>query len=68
MRAFSNDSYWFLCYLMPFTAMLVVMRKLRGAAKYLCLIGLMALFGPPMLMLAPLFFAGCLAYLIHRQA
>lgn len=68
VRAFSNDSYWFLCYLMPFTAMLVVMRKLRGAAKYLCLIGLMALFGPPMLMLAPLFFAGCLAYLIHRQA
>ena len=67
LRAFSNDSYWFLCYLIPFTTMLVVMRKVAGWRKYLWLTLLVALFGPPMLMLAPLFFAGCLAYLIHKR-
>lgn len=67
MRAFSNDSYWFLCYLMPFTVMLAVMAKVGGWRKYLCLLLLAVLFGPPILMLAPLFFAGCLAYLVHKR-
>lgn len=67
LRAFSNDSYWFLCYLMPFTVMMIVMRKVGGWPKYLWLFVLVAVFGPPMMMLAPLFFAGCLAYLIHKR-
>ena len=67
MRAFSNDSYWFLCYLMPFTALLAVMLKVEGWRKYLWLVVLAVFFGPPILMLAPLFFSGCLAYLIHKR-
>ena len=67
LRAFSNDSYWFLCYLIPFTVMMIVMRKVAGWQKYLWLFLLVAVFGPPMMMLAPLFFAGCLAYLIHKR-
>ncbi len=67
MRAFSNDSYWFLCYLMPFTALLAVMLKVEGWRKYLWLGILAVFFGPPILMLAPLFFSGCLAYLIHKR-
>ena len=67
MRAFSNDSFWFLCYLMPFTALLAVMLKVAGWRKYLWLAVLAVLFGPPVLMLAPLFFSGCLAYLIHKR-
>ena len=67
LRAFSNDSYWFLCYLIPFTVMMIVMRKVAGWQKYFWLFLLVALFGPPMMMLAPLFFAGCLAYLIHKR-
>jgi len=67
MRAFSNDSYWFLCYLMPFTAMLVVMLKVSGWRKYLWLMLLAVAFGPPILMLAPLFFSGCVAYLVHKR-
>ena len=67
MRTFSNDSYWFLTYLMPFTAMLAVMVNLKGPRKYLWLLLLALFFGPPILMLAPLFFAGSLAYLIHQR-
>ncbi|MDJ0610608.1 MAG: acyltransferase family protein [Kiloniellales bacterium] len=67
MRSFSNDSFWFLCYLMPFTAMLAVMIKVSGWRKYLWLAILAVFFGPPILLLAPLFFSGCLAYLIHKQ-
>lgn len=67
VRAFSNDSYWFLSYLMPFTAMLVVMVNVTGPRKYLWLLFLALFFGPPILMLASLFFAGCLAYLIHQR-
>ena len=67
VRTFSNDSYWFLTYLMPFTAMLAVMVNLKGPRKYLWLPLLALFFGPPILMLAPLFFAGSLAYLIHQR-
>ncbi len=67
MRTFSNDPYWFLCYLMPFTALLAIMLKVAGWQKYLCLGILGAFFGPPILMLAPLFFSGCIAYRIHKR-
>ena len=67
VRAFSNDSYWFVCYLMPFTALLTVMCRAEGWAKYFWLVVLAAFFGPPILFLSPLFFAGCVAYLIHSR-
>ena len=28
--AFSNEAYWFMCYLLPFTTLLCVMGKLHG--------------------------------------
>jgi len=67
VRAFSNDSYWFLCYLLPFTALLVVARRCAGPMKYVWLMVLCAFFGPAILMLSPLFFSGALAYQIHKR-
>lgn len=67
VRTFSNDVYWFLCYLMPFTAMLAVMVNHKGPGKYVWLLLLAVFFGPPILMLSPLFFAGCFAYVIHQR-
>ncbi|MEE9269012.1 MAG: acyltransferase family protein [Candidatus Krumholzibacteria bacterium] len=66
-RCFSNDPYWFLCYLMPYAALLVVACKVAGRAKYAILAAMMLLIGPPILLLAPLFFSGTFAYLIHKR-
>jgi len=67
VRTFSNDVYWFLCYLMPFTALLAVMVNHKGPGKVLWLLVLALFFGPPILLLTPVFFAGCLAYVIHQR-
>ena len=65
--AFSNDAFWFMCYLLPFTALLAVMCKVQGASKYVWLVVVAVVFGLPILMLSPLFFAGAIAYKIHRR-
>jgi peptidoglycan/LPS O-acetylase OafA/YrhL len=67
VHAFSNEAYWFLCYLMPFTLILVVARLVSGWRKWAALGGLCLFFGPPLLLLAPLFLSGSLAYLIHKR-
>ncbi|MEQ9328538.1 MAG: acyltransferase family protein [Rhodospirillales bacterium] len=67
VHAFSNEAYWFLCYLMPFTMILAIARLSRGWRKWTGLAATGLFFGPPILLLAPLFFAGALAYLIHKH-
>ena len=67
MRAFSNDPYWFMCYLIPYSMMLIVIRLVPGARRYVLLALWVLIFGIPMLLLAPLFFSGSLAYLIHKR-
>lgn len=66
-RCFSNDPYWFLCYLMPYVAILAVARMVSGPAKYALLAAMIAVIGVPIMLLAPLFFSGTLAYLIHKR-
>ena len=65
--AFSNDAFWFMCYLLPFTALLAVMCKVQGAKKYGALTALAVLFGLPILISAPMFFMGAVAYQIHKR-
>lgn len=67
VHAFSNEAYWFLCYLMPFTMILAIARLSRGWRKWTGLAATGLFFGPPILLLAPLYFAGALAYLIHKH-
>lgn len=67
MRAFSNDAFWFLCYLVPYLLMLTVALRVRGMPKYGILAALILLSGPPIILLAPLFFGGCFVYLLHRR-
>jgi hypothetical protein len=67
VHAFSNEAYWFLCYLMPFSMILVIARLVTGWRKWLGLAATGLFFGPPILLLAPLFFAGALAYVIHKH-
>jgi peptidoglycan/LPS O-acetylase OafA/YrhL len=66
-RCFSNDPYWFLSYLMPYVALLAVTCRVPGRAKYAILAAMITVIGPPILLLSPVFFAGALAYLIHKR-
>jgi len=67
MRAFSNDPYWFMCYLIPFSILLIVIRLVPNPARYWGLAIWFVLYGVPILLLAPLFLSGSLAYLIHKS-
>lgn len=67
MRAFSNDPFWFMCYLIPFSILLVVLRLGRPGWRAALLALWFLAFGSAILLLAPLFLAGSLAYLIHQH-
>ena len=67
LRTFSNDPYWFLCYLMPFSVILAITRLVPRPKAYILLAIFCLLLGPPVLLLAPLFFSGCLAYRLHQR-
>ena len=67
VRAFTNDAFWFLCYLVPYVILLVIGMKTAGLQRILWLVGLSVFFGPPIMLLAPLFFGGCLIYFLHRE-
>lgn len=67
VTAFSNDAFWFVCYLLPFTALLAVMCKIQGPKKYAWLAVLAVLFGIPILISSPMFLAGAIAYKIHQR-
>lgn len=66
-RAFSNDAFWFLCYLIPYIILLVIGVRTTGFQRIFWLVGLSVFFGPPIMLLAPLFFGGCLIYVLHRE-
>ena len=66
MRAFTNDAFWFLCYLVPYVILLVIWVKTSGLRRILWAAGLSVFFGPPIMLLAPLFFGGCFVYVLHR--
>ena len=67
VRAFSNDAFWFMCYLFPFNVLLAICTSFRGKRRYFAVLAFCVFVGPPILLLAPLFFAGSVAYLIHRR-
>lgn len=67
MRAFSNDPFWFMCYLIAFSIILAVVRLVPAPARWGLLALWLVVFGLPILLLAPLFFAGSLAYVIHKR-
>lgn len=65
--AFSNDPYWFICYLIPYTLLMIVWRMVQGSKRYIIISLICLIIGPPILMLAPLFFVGSLAYILHKR-
>ena len=62
-----NEALWTLFYIMPFTAMLAIAIKARGVRRAVGVALIALACGPFVLLLAPLFFAGTLAYLIHER-
>ncbi|WP_158965182.1 acyltransferase family protein [Chachezhania sediminis] len=67
MRAFSNDPYWFMCYLIPFSILLIAGRLLHGPARWIAYVLWLVIYGIPILLLTPLFLSGSLAYVIHKR-
>jgi surface polysaccharide O-acyltransferase-like enzyme len=65
--AFSNDPYWFICYLIPYTLLMIIWRMVQGTKRYVLIALTCLIVGPPILLLAPLFFAGGLAYSLHKR-
>lgn len=65
--AFSNDPYWFMCYLLPYTLLMIVWRMVSGFRRYIIIAAACLMIGPPVLILSPLFFAGALAYNLHKR-
>ncbi|MEH6401913.1 MAG: acyltransferase family protein [Sneathiella sp.] len=65
--AFSNDPYWFMCYLLSYTLLMIVWRMVSGIRRYILTALICLVIGPPVLLLAPLFFAGGLTYLLHKR-
>lgn len=67
VRAFGADPFWFMCYLISFSMLLVVARLVSRPRSIIVLILLCLVIGPPILLLTPLFLSGSLAYFIHKQ-
>lgn len=63
--AFNNAPFWFLAYLIPFHLFLVAAVRMHGAARWATLAGIAIVTGPPIWLLAPMYFAGALVYRLH---
>lgn len=66
--AFNNAPFWFLAYLIPFHLFLVAAVRMRGAARWTTLAVIAIVTGPPIWLLAPMYFAGVLVYKVHVAA
>jgi hypothetical protein len=63
--AFNNAPYWFLAYLIPFHLALVAALRMRGVARWATLGAIAIITGPPIWLLAPMYFAGAAVYMGH---
>jgi hypothetical protein len=64
---FSNEAIWTIDYIMGFTLLSGGIFLLAGWRRVVAILIISALIGPKVLLLAPLWFAGALAYRLQRQ-
>ena len=63
---FSNMAIWTIDYIMAYVVMTGALYLLRGKARILVLLAACLIAGPTVILLAPLWFTGVLAYEVHR--
>ena len=64
---FSNQAIWIMDYIMAYTVMTAAIYLLNGWVRVVVLLGSVAIAGFPVLLLAPLWFAGVLAFEVQRR-
>ena len=64
---FSNEAFWTMDYIMGYTVATAALYLLSGWIRVIGLIIIIAIVGPTIVLLSPLWFAGVLAYEIHRR-
>ncbi len=65
---FSNQPFWTLDYILAYAVMTAALYLLRGWVRWLAVIAAGAIAGPTVLLLSPLWWAGVLAFELHRRA
>ena len=65
---FSNMAIWTIDYIMAYVVMTGALYLLRGRTRVVVLAAACLIAGPTVLLLAPLWFTGVLAYQIHKRA
>lgn len=64
---FSNEAFWTMDYIMGYTVLTAALYLLTGWQRIVAVVLTCAIVGPTVLLLAPLWFAGVLAYETHRR-
>lgn len=65
---FANQAYWTVEYIMAYSVVTAALYLLEGWRRWAAVLVMAAVAGPTVVLLAPLWFAGTLAYEIHRRA
>ena len=65
---FSNQAIWTIDYIMAYTVMTAAIYLLSGWTRVTVLLAAITIAGFPVLLLAPLWFAGVLAFEVHRRS
>ena len=64
---FSNETFWTMDYIMGYTVATAAFYVLSGWKRVIGLLIIAAIVGPTIILLSPLWFAGVLAYEIHKR-
>ena len=64
---FANQSYWTVEYIMAYTVATAALYMLSGLMRIAALLAISLIAGPTILLLSPLWFAGVIAFEIHRR-
>lgn len=64
---FSNEAFWTMDYIMGYSVLTAALYLMSGWQRVATVLVVCALVGPTVLLLSPLWFAGVLAYELHRR-
>ena len=64
---FGNQSYWTVEYIMAYVALTAAFYLLSGVTRVIVILAFMALAGPTVVLLSPLWIAGCICFEFHRR-
>ena len=64
---FGNQSYWTVEYIMAYVAMTAAFYLLGGVTRVLVILAFLAIAGPTVILLSPLWISGCICFELHRR-